>query len=96
LLERALRVREAILLELGRNDTRSLPPVNGHTGEAGAFISIEEARRRRAEARRRALVEEANADVQRARTGRPLLEGFWKEASPEDQLEQATGEADKG
>ncbi|MEU6712421.1 hypothetical protein ABZ897_13155 [Nonomuraea sp. NPDC046802] len=86
LLERALGEREVILRELGRSGTRPEPPVNGHapaedeTDEQDPFISIAEARVRRAEARRRALVEEANAGVQRARARIEHLTQEWESA----------------
>ncbi|MGN9837917.1 hypothetical protein ACTMTI_07335 [Nonomuraea sp. H19] len=84
LLERALGAREAILRELGRSDTRPEPAahVNGHSpaGEEDGFISIEEARARRVEARRRALVEETNTDVQRARARIEHLTQEWESA----------------
>lgn len=86
LLERALRERETILRELGRADTR--PPVNGHApppsgdGPASAdpFISIAESRARREEARRRVLVEESNAGVQRSRARIEHLTQEWESA----------------
>ncbi|MFC4005757.1 hypothetical protein ACFOY2_00885 [Nonomuraea purpurea] len=86
LLERALGEREVILRELGRIGTRPEPPVNGHaltedeSDEQDPFISIAEARVRRAEARRRALVEEANAGVQRARARIEHLTQEWESA----------------
>ncbi|WP_188190223.1 hypothetical protein [Nonomuraea sp. SYSU D8015] len=90
LLERAAGAREQILRELGRSDTRPEPPAayaNGHESAAGqderpvdAFISIAEARARRAEARRRVVVEEANASVQRARALIEHLTQEWESA----------------
>ncbi|MET7330026.1 hypothetical protein [Nonomuraea sp. NPDC005650] len=89
ILERALGAREVILRELNRSDTRPEPgPVNGHVpdGDEGdgqspdAFISIAEARVRRAEARRRVVVEEANAGVQRARARIEHLTQEWESA----------------
>lgn len=83
LLERALGQREAILRELGRADTRPEPYMNGHAGpamEEDPFISIAESRARRAEARRRAVVEESNAGVQRARARIEHLTQEWESA----------------
>ncbi|MFB4277779.1 hypothetical protein ACBJ59_20980 [Nonomuraea sp. MTCD27] len=88
LLERALGEREAILRELGRSDTRPEPPAyaNGHTAATGPdasadpFITIAESRARRAEARRRAVVEESNAGVQRARARIEHLTQEWESA----------------
>lgn len=89
LLERAAGAREEILRELGRSDTRPEPPppANGHEPAAGlderpvdAFISIAEARARRAEARRRGVVEEADAKVQRARALIEHLTQEWESA----------------
>ncbi|MFC5823681.1 hypothetical protein ACFPZ3_07470, partial [Nonomuraea insulae] len=83
LLERALGQREAILRELGRADTRPEPYVNGHAGpamEEDPFISIAESRARRAEARRRAVVEESNSGVQRARARIEHLTQEWESA----------------
>ncbi|PZG01775.1 hypothetical protein, partial [Nonomuraea aridisoli] len=83
LLERALGEREVILRELGRSDTRPQPAAyaNGHDGDG--FISIAEARARRAEARRRAMVEESNAGVQRARARLEHLTQEWENALAE-------------
>ncbi|MEU8354997.1 hypothetical protein AB0C27_03195 [Nonomuraea sp. NPDC048882] len=86
LLERALGERETILRELGRADTR--PPVNGHApppsgndpAQADPFISIAESRARREEARRRILVEESNAGVQRSRARIEHLTQEWESA----------------
>ncbi|MFI6734618.1 hypothetical protein ACIBI9_16945 [Nonomuraea sp. NPDC050451] len=87
ILERALGAREVILRELARSDTRPEPaPANGHVPDEDgeqppdAFISIAEARARRAEARRRAVVEEANAGVQRARARIEHLTQEWESA----------------
>ncbi|GAA3531900.1 hypothetical protein GCM10022419_008620 [Nonomuraea rosea] len=88
LLDRALGAREIILRELGRSDTRPEPAAytNGHSASApdaappDPFISIAEARTRRAEARRRVVVEEANASVQRARARIEHLTQEWESA----------------
>ncbi|TMR99014.1 hypothetical protein [Nonomuraea basaltis] len=88
LLEQAAGARELILRELGRIDTRpeSAAQANGHVppGEDGrspdAFISIAESRARRAEARRRGVVEEANTNVQRARARIEHLTQEWESA----------------
>ncbi|NRQ34118.1 hypothetical protein HII36_20000, partial [Nonomuraea sp. NN258] len=85
LLGRAVEARETVLRELSRADTRPEPPVNGHdpaprSESDDPFISIAEARRRRAEARRRVLVEEANAGVQRARAHIEQLTQEWESA----------------
>ncbi|GAA1636878.1 hypothetical protein GCM10009733_037480 [Nonomuraea maheshkhaliensis] len=86
LLERALGERETILRELGRAGTR--PPANGHApppsgsdpAQADPFISIAESRARREEARRRVLVEESNAGVQRSRARIEHLTQEWESA----------------
>ncbi|MGW0806684.1 hypothetical protein [Nonomuraea sp. NPDC002799] len=89
LLDRALGAREIILRELGRGDTRPHGPANGHApaaspdttrdeGAADPFISIAEARSRRAEALRRTSVEEANAGVQGARACIERLTQEWE------------------
>ncbi|MFI7613909.1 hypothetical protein ACIBP6_22030 [Nonomuraea terrae] len=85
LLERALREREVILRELGRSDTRPQPAgyANGHDANGDEFISIAEARTRRAEARRRAVVEESNAGVQGARARLEHLTQEWENALAE-------------
>ncbi|HEX4815799.1 MAG TPA: hypothetical protein VFV66_23895 [Nonomuraea sp.] len=53
---------------------------SGVGGEPDGFISIAEARARRAEARRRVLVEEATAGVQRARAAIEHLTQEWESA----------------
>ncbi|MGW4956934.1 hypothetical protein ACWEPL_06860 [Nonomuraea sp. NPDC004186] len=87
ILERALGAREVILQELARSDTHPEPALaNGHVSDEvdeqqpDAFISIAEARARRAEARRRAVVEEANVGVQRARARIEHLTQEWESA----------------
>ncbi|MGW0193192.1 hypothetical protein [Nonomuraea sp. NPDC003201] len=86
ILERALGAREVILQELARSDTRPEPaPANGHVPDEvdeqpDAFISIAEARARRTEARRRAVVAEANVGMQRARARIEHLTQEWESA----------------
>ncbi|MEW9548046.1 hypothetical protein [Nonomuraea sp. NPDC050783] len=80
LLERVVEAREQILRELSRGGTRPEPPAPGGHRPADGFISIEEARARRAEARRRALVEEADAGAQRARARIEQLRQEWESA----------------
>lgn len=87
LLERAVGARETILRELGRSDARPSEYVNGSVpgdppdgAEADPFISIGEARRRRAEARWRAVVEAADGKVQQARARIEQLSQEWESA----------------
>jgi hypothetical protein len=92
LLGRAVGARETILRELARADLRPLPEdlqplperANGHAADSPSeedpFISIAEARWRRAEARRRGVVREAGDTVHAARAQIEQLTQEWESA----------------
>ncbi len=80
LLEQAVEARERIMGELGHGGTRPEPhpPVERRTAEG--FITLEEARARRAEARRRQAAEEAHVRAQRERARVERLQQEWESA----------------
>lgn len=85
LLERASGARETILRELGRGGTRPYEHANGRPPDPppdspDPFISIAEAGRRRAETRRRAVVEAADGEVRAARARIERLQQEWESA----------------
>ncbi|WP_219462347.1 hypothetical protein [Nonomuraea rhizosphaerae] len=91
LLERALGEQETILRELARADLRPPPPPSSpspspHVNGAGpapaedAFISIAEARRRRAEARRQDELRRSADEVHQARARLQRIAQEWESA----------------